>query len=174
MSVLAATDGTSVPDRAVEVAADLASQYGEELLVLHVIPEDVFEEQRKSSVESTSDLALTFAPEITYRELGDQTGTPGGSDSRYSLEQAQHDAAGVAEDVTERTVDDIDDIEASYRGRVGDVTEEILHVASEEDPRYLVVGGRKRTPVGKAIFGSVTQSLLLEADRPVVTVMSEK
>ncbi|MFD1685019.1 universal stress protein [Halobellus litoreus] len=175
MSVLAATDGTTVPDRVVEVAADLAAQYGEELVVLHVIPEDVFEEQRKSSVESTSDLALTFAPEITYRELGDQTGTPGGSDARYSLEHAQRDAAGVAEDVTTRTVEDLDAVEAvSYHGRVGDVTEEILHVADEADPRYLVVGGRKRTPVGKAIFGSVTQSLLLEADRPVVTVMSEE
>ncbi|QCC47856.1 universal stress protein [Halobellus limi] len=172
MSVLAATDGTTVPDRVVEVAADLAAQYGEELVVVHVIPEDVFEEQRKSSVESTSDLALTFAPEITYRELGDQTGTPGGSDDRYSLEHALRDAAGVAEDVTERTVDDVDDVEASYQGRVGDVTEEILQVTDETDPRYLVVGGRKRTPVGKAIFGSVTQSLLLEADRPVVTVMS--
>jgi len=174
MSVLATTDGTTVPDRVVEVAAELATQFGEELIVLHVIPEDVFEEQRKSSVESTSDLALTFAPEITYRELGDQTGTPGGSDSRYSLEQAQRDAAGVAEDVTERTLDETDDVEVSYRGRVGDITEEVLYVASEEDPGYLVVGGRKRTPVGKALFGSVTQSLLLEADRPVVTVMSEE
>ncbi|WP_336022611.1 universal stress protein [Halobellus salinisoli] len=172
MSVLAATDGSSVPDRVVEVAAELAAQHGEELIVLHVIPTDVFEEQRKSSVESTSDLALTFAPEITYRELGDQTGTPGGSDKRYSLEHAQRDAAGVAEDVTNGTVEDVGAV--SYRGHVGNVTEEILRVASEEDPRYLVVGGRRRTPVGKAIFGSVTQSVLLEADRPVVSVMSEE
>jgi len=172
MSVLAATDGTTVPDRAVDVAAELATAFDEELIVLHVIPEDVFEEQRKSSVESTSDLALTFAPEITYRELGDQTGTPGGSEERYSLEHAQRDAEGVAEDVTTETVEDVESV--SYRGRVGNVTEEILQVASEEDPRYLVVGGRKRTPVGKAIFGSVTQSVLLEADRPVITVLSEE
>jgi len=172
MSVLAATDGTTVPDRAVDVAAELATAFDEELIVLHVIPEDVFEEQRKSSVESTSDLALTFAPEITYRELGDQTGTPGGSEERYSLEHAQRDAEGVAEDVTTETVEDVESV--SYRGRVGNVTEEILQVAREEDPRYLVVGGRKRTPVGKAIFGSVTQSVLLEADRPVITVLSEE
>lgn len=172
MSVLAATDGTTVPDRVVEIAAELATGFDEELIVLHVIPEDVFEEQRKSSVESTSDLALTFAPEITYRELGDQTGTPGSGDQRYSLEHALRDAEGVAEDVTKKTVEDVESV--SYRGRVGNVTEEILQVASEEDPRYLVVGGRKRTPVGKAIFGSVTQSVLLEADRPVVSVLSEK
>ncbi|WP_144901067.1 universal stress protein [Halobellus captivus] len=171
MAVLAATDGTIVPDRVVETGAELAEQFGEELLVLHVIPRDVFESQRKSSVESTSDLALTFAPEITYRELGDQTGEPGGSDERYSLEAAQRDAAGVAADVTEETVGDLEKV--SYLGRIGDVTEEILAVANAENPRYLVVGGRKRTPVGKAIFGSVTQSVLLESDLPVVTVLSD-
>jgi nucleotide-binding universal stress UspA family protein len=172
MSILAATDGSSVPDRVVEVAADLAAAYGEELIVVHVVPEDVFEKQQKSSVESTSDLALTFAPEITYRELGDQTSSGGGSDGGYSLEQAIHDASGVAEDVTRKSVESV--ASASYRGRVGDITEEILSLAAQEDPRYLVVGGRKRTPVGKAIFGSVTQSILLEADRPVVTVMTEE
>ena len=172
MSILAATDGSTVPDRVVEVAADLAAGYGEELVVFHVVPEDVFENQQKSSVESTSDLALTFAPEITYRELGDQTSAAGGGDGGYSLEHAIHDAERVAEDVTRKSTESVPS--ASYHGRVGDVTEEILSLAAEVDPRYLVVGGRKRTPVGKAIFGSVTQSILLEADRPVVTVMSEE
>jgi nucleotide-binding universal stress UspA family protein len=169
MSILAATDGSSVPDRVVEVAADLAAGYGEELIVLHVIPDDVFEKQQKTSVESTSDLALTFAPEITYRELGDQTSS-GGSGSGYSLEHAIHDAERVAEDITRKSVESVES--ASYHGRVGDVTEEILSLAEEAEPRYLVVGGRKRTPVGKAIFGSVTQSILLEADQPVVTAMT--
>ena len=169
MSILAATDGSTVPDRVVEVAADLAAAYGEELIVLHVVPEDAFEKQRGSSVESTSDLALAVAPEITYRELGDQTTTTG-DDGGYSLEQAIYDAERVAEDVTRKSVEPVES--ASYRGRVGEVTGEILAAAAEADPRYLVVGGRKRTPVGKAIFGSVTQSILLEADRPVVTAMT--
>lgn len=172
MSILAATDGSSVPDRVVEIAADLAEEYDEELIVVHVIPENIFEEQRKSSVESTSDLGLTFAPEIRYQKLGNQNGTRGGSDEQYSLEQARDDAANVAEKVTRETIGGVEN--ASYRGLVGDVTQKILSLAAEEDPRYLVVGGRKRTPVGKAIFGSVTQSILLEADRPVVTAMSEE
>lgn len=57
-------------------------------------------------------------------------------------------------------------------GRAGNPAEEILDYATEVDARYLVIGGRKRSPVGKALFGSVTQSVLLEADRPVVAVMT--
>lgn len=56
-------------------------------------------------------------------------------------------------------------------GRVGDATSEVLRYANEQDTRYVVVGGRKRSPTGKAVFGSVTQSILLNADCPVVTVI---
>jgi nucleotide-binding universal stress UspA family protein len=51
--------------------------------------------------------------------------------------------------------------------------EEILGEADRRSVEYLVIGGRKRTPVGKAVFGSKTQSILLTAACPVVTVMSE-
>lgn len=57
-------------------------------------------------------------------------------------------------------------------GRAGNPAEEILDYATEADARYLVIGGRKRSPVGKALFGSVTQSVLLEADHPIVAVMT--
>lgn len=47
----------------------------------------------------------------------------------------------------------------------------IADYAEKQDARYLVVGGRKRSPTGKAIFGSTTQSILLNATCPVLTVM---
>lgn len=56
-------------------------------------------------------------------------------------------------------------------GRVGDPADQIVQYAIEKDASYIVVGGRKRSPTGKAIFGSVTQSVLLDADRPVVTIL---
>jgi nucleotide-binding universal stress UspA family protein len=55
-------------------------------------------------------------------------------------------------------------------GRVGTPATEILAVADEHDAQYVIVGGRKRSPVGKTIFGSTTQSVLLNADCPVITV----
>ncbi|ATW87496.1 nucleotide-binding universal stress UspA family protein [Halohasta litchfieldiae] len=56
-------------------------------------------------------------------------------------------------------------------GLIGQPAAEILEYAEEIDTRYLVIGGQKRSPVGKALFGSTTQKVLLGAERPVVTVM---
>lgn len=54
--------------------------------------------------------------------------------------------------------------------RVGDSAEEIIALAHEEEPHYIVIGGRRRSPTGKALFGSVTQKVLLNATVPVVNV----
>lgn len=61
-------------------------------------------------------------------------------------------------------------IETTAIRRHGDVAEEILAEAAENEVDLIVIGGRKRSPVGKALFGSVTQAVLLEADRPVMVV----
>jgi nucleotide-binding universal stress UspA family protein len=51
-----------------------------------------------------------------------------------------------------------------------DVADEVLTVAAREEPRILVVGVRRRTPMGKLIMGSVAQRLILDAHCPVVAV----
>jgi nucleotide-binding universal stress UspA family protein len=61
--------------------------------------------------------------------------------------------------------------DATAVGLVGEAAEEVTDYASDHDAEYIVVGGRKLTPVGKAIFGSTTQSILLEADCPVVATL---
>ena len=52
--------------------------------------------------------------------------------------------------------------------------EEIIDEAESEDPRYLVISGRRRSPTGKALFGSTTQQVLLNVDCPVVTQMDDQ
>ena len=49
-----------------------------------------------------------------------------------------------------------------------DAAENILAEAEGRDVDAIVLGGRKRSPAGKALFGSVTQSVILKADRPVM------
>ncbi|WP_256685260.1 universal stress protein [Halococcus qingdaonensis] len=61
--------------------------------------------------------------------------------------------------------------DATPVGLVGKASEQIIGYADEHDARYIVVGKRKRSPTGKAVFGSVTQSVLLNADQPVLSVM---
>ena len=43
----------------------------------------------------------------------------------------------------------------------------ILNLVDEVDADHVVMGGRKRSPAGKAVFGSVTQTVILESDVPV-------
>jgi len=58
---------------------------------------------------------------------------------------------------------DVDVIDES-----GDTAEFILREADDRAVDAIVLGGRKRSPAGKAIFGSVTQSVILNTDIPVV------
>jgi nucleotide-binding universal stress UspA family protein len=60
------------------------------------------------------------------------------------------------------------DIESTIVEESGDPTDAILRMAAERDVDAISVGGRKRNPSGKALFGSVTQSVILNAERPVL------
>lgn len=76
----------------------------------------------------------------------------------------------VAEDIARESAAGIVP-DATAVGLVGEAAQEINDYASAHEASYIVVGGRKLSPVGKAIFGSTTQSVILGADRPVVTTL---
>ena len=48
--------------------------------------------------------------------------------------------------------------------------EELLEASREEDAGLIVIGVRRRSPVGKLVLGSNAQDVLLRADCPVLAV----
>ena len=97
-------------------------------------------------VEAT--LLYVFTEEDAGSELRDVTRIGSIKRAREHLEEH-----GVTVRIREDSVDAVD---------------AILNHADEQDVDSLVLGGRKRSPAGKALFGSVTQSVILNTHRPVV------
>jgi nucleotide-binding universal stress UspA family protein len=54
--------------------------------------------------------------------------------------------------------------------RGNDPAQDILDVAASEAADLIVIGVRRRSPVGKLILGSNSQTILLQADCPVLAV----
>jgi nucleotide-binding universal stress UspA family protein len=65
------------------------------------------------------------------------------------------------------------EVEHTIRGAVGGHADEIVELAEAVDADRVVVGGRRRSPTGKAVFGSVAQDVLLSAPCPVTFVRAE-
>lgn len=147
MTILAAVGEAHQSDQIVSIGYDLATTYDDDLVVLHVIPDEDFEAHKA---------------EIKRQSHGVQD---------FSFTQEEESAARFSERVVDQSLEEYDYDRITTKGRVGDPASAIFTEARSVDPRYLVIGGRQRSPVGKAIFGSVTQDILLRSDWPVVTAM---
>lgn len=79
----------------------------------------------------------------------------------------------VAESIAGDAIDEAN-VAANAVGLMGDPADEVVEYAHDRDARYVVVAGRKRSPVGKALFGSVAQSIMLSAACPVVSLRIER
>lgn len=60
------------------------------------------------------------------------------------------------------------EVRALVRGN--EPAEDLVAVANESDAQCIVIGLRRRTPIGKLILGSNAQRILLEAQCPVLAV----
>lgn len=66
-----------------------------------------------------------------------------GTESRLSMDTTAEIAAKVTDGYTPV-------------GRIGSPVTEIQHYIERVETQYLVIGGRKRSPIGRAMFGSIT------------------
>lgn len=55
-----------------------------------------------------------------------------------------------------------------------DVADEVASVAAETSASLVVIGLRRRSPVGKLVLGSAAQRILMEAPCPVLAVKSRR
>ena len=65
------------------------------------------------------------------------------------------------------------EVEVAFRSDRIDVADAILDHAEQADTDMIVLGSRKRTPVGKFLLGSTTQRVLLDASVPVLVVKAD-
>jgi len=67
-------------------------------------------------------------------------------------------------------------IEAQVRQLVRghDVADDLIAAAEETDADFIVIGLRRRSPVGKLILGSNAQRILLDAPCPVLAVKADE
>lgn len=155
MTVVAGVSADRAETELLREAARLAGGLDEEFHAVHIVPESRFEE-----LVAEGDVAPTFG-------------------------KVREEARSVATDAVDDALATVDDDDTAPRptpgdealeavGLVGDPTTELVEYANQVDASLIAVGGRKRSPVGKALFGGVTQAVLQEADRPVVTRLLEE
>lgn len=128
MSVIATVDGVEGSAPVIRTGEELATAFGEELVVLHVGPP---------------------------------------KDGEEAVER-------VARDAIEAAIENPEEKNVRARAALGEPATEILERIREDDPHYVVMGSRKRTPVGKAILGSVAQLVMLNSSVPVVSVQVDE
>ena len=131
--------------RLAEETIDVAGPTGATVFLAHVFTRDEYQ-------NATGDLDFDMAAsEVTPNDVAQRHSTV--RDLTREM-----DAAGV---------------EYQIRGEVGAHGERIVDLAKAVDADRVVVGGRKRSPTGKAVFGSTAQEVMLSSPCPVTFVRAD-
>ena len=139
--------GPNDADRTAELArtvTDIAGPAGATVIIAHVFTEEEFE---------------TAVDRLELPSVADAD-----PDKVAHRHETVRDLRDRFEDAT---------LSTSICGAVGNHGGEIVRLAEDKNADLVVVGGRKRSPTGKAVFGSVAQEVMLNAACPVTFVRGE-
>ncbi|MFH5800571.1 universal stress protein [Haladaptatus sp. CMAA 1911] len=143
--VVEPTDGSKT---LVEEAGKLASGVGAELVLLHVTTVEEWESNREQLSNITD------------------------FENQYGIEQTRQGARQFAENVGHDVLDGMN-VDVSTVGAIGDRKDQILKTAEQEACDHVFMSGKKRSPTGKAVFGDVTQSVILNFSGIVSVITTE-
>ena len=124
-------------------------------------------------VSPTARLALTLAAaEARYRGTG--LAVLHVTESSLDADNTEAYRTGVADEI-ERALgpDTVVAWELHLRSSGLDVGEQVVALTDKVGADLLVIGARRRSPVGKAFLGSVTQTIILQANVPVLVVKAD-
>ena len=91
------------------------------------------------------------------------------SSKEDSTEAVEADLAAFTDRLREHSLA----YEVRHLPRSGDPADDLLQVAGDVSAEVIVIGLRRRSPVGKLILGSNAQRILLDATCPVLAVKGE-
>lgn len=131
-------------EKLAETAKDIAGPNDATVVLAHVFEKESYERTKAQ---------LKIGPEAEV--------TPDDVATRYTTIRsvaASLDAAGVEHEAV---------------GRIGRNDSTLVELIDELDPDLVLVGGRTRSPTGKALFGSTAQEVMLASSAPVTFVRAD-
>ncbi|MDO5503043.1 MAG: universal stress protein [Actinomycetia bacterium] len=94
----------------------------------------------------------------------------GTSFSEEDSRTAESEAEAIRRELRDEGIDF--DIRTLVRGN--DPTDDLIETAEKQGASLIVIGLRRRTPIGKLVLGSNAQRILLEAECPVLSVKAAR
>ena len=145
-TIVLAADGEDedIADRLAATAADIADRSNTEIILAHVFDDDEYE-------SAHDQLNFTDDREVTPSLIAERK--------------------VAIRDLSDALADSDADITA--HGRLSNGAshgQRLVELADEVDADMVVLGGRGRSPAGKALFGSTAQEVMLESSCPVTFV----
>jgi nucleotide-binding universal stress UspA family protein len=140
MVIIAAIDSSERASEVVTQANELAEKYGDSVHIVHVMGKSEVIESKESSIGAEETTDMD-AMRTAASEVGLKM-----LDGRPTT------------------------VETEVNGLIGNPADEIVRYVDEQNARYVVVSPKRQSQTGKILFGSVAQSILLNASCPVVSI----
>lgn len=134
-----------------------------------LLPVDESEERATAGAATITELPQARS-EVTVTVLNVFEEFDVADDSGGRIKSEQLFESYEAPESVDKATDVLNDsgIEWGFTAEHGDPAETILEVTDEKDVDAIVMCSGNRSPVGKVLFGSVTQGVLIDSDRPVI------